>query len=439
MNVQLTDLSHLTSKTDVIAETGDKVTVFRIDAPSQDRTTKLRGITWWVKKKMVGQPSWEGLDKQGAVLDGRTQAAKRYSFVVVADSLSDVKHLRPDWDGFYDTKETLAVRKAVREHVTKEIDGILADSRKERKLSTLSEHREALKELPQISQQAVGQFIDEVQQKCPSISDSELSKTVEVFTKLEQARSGYDLLHRLAACSPDDLDKWNHLMEEWTADRAAMVLAELKRRLDLISELQKRVHDDQTDELHELQPLFAEGLWIFGPEYDSPDFIANRQMTTVLAKLLNVVPEAELTERRPDFIVLPDRSLNVFAADQFGNDGDVSGFRRILVIELKRGGFELTNDEMLQGQRYAQELRKSSGILGSTEFNVFVLGSKIATAEEITTGKFIRVQPMCFEAVLRRAHARTFNLHKKLETVRPVKVDSEVAQVVLESEQQFFE
>ena len=439
-NIQLVDLTHLTTTTDITAETGQVVTVHRIDAPSQDRTTKLRGITWWVNGKMVGLPSWEGLDKQGVILDGRTQAAKRHSFVVIANCLNDVKHRKPDWEGFYETREVLAIKKAVREHIVNEINGILADARKERKLSTLGEYREALRELPRVSQEAVGQFIDEVQQSCPSLTDTELSKAVEVFTKLEQARSGYDLLHKLADCSPTELDKWNRLMEEWTVDRAEIVLAELKRRLDLIAELQKRVNDKTSDELHELQPLFAEGLWIFGPEYDSPDFIANRQMATVLTQLLKVQPLPDVTERRPDFVVLPDRSLSVFAADGYA-DGEVTGFRKILVLELKRGGFALTNDEMQQGQRYAHELRKTPGVSASTTFQVFVLGSFVGDAEEIWSGKNreIHVLPMCFEAVLRRAQARTFNLQKKLEAVKPVKVkDQEVAQVVTETQADMF-
>lgn len=433
VKLKLTDLAHRTNTTIVKTDLGDDITVHRIESPSQDRTTKLRGITWWVNNKMVGQPSWEGLDKQGAILDGRTQAAKRYSFVVVADCLNDGKHIRDDWSGFYETNKTQAVRRTVREHIIGEINTLLSEFRKDRKMLALGEQRDCLKQLPRISQQAVGQFIDEVQQKCPSLTDSELTNTVAIFTKMETARSGYELLQKLAACSSDDLDKWNNLMEEWTVDRAQIVLAELKRRLDLITELQKRVHDKNTDELHELQPLFAEGLWIFGPEYDSPDFIANRQMTTVVAKLLNIIPEMELSARRPDFVVLPDQSLSVFAADGFGPDGDVTGFRKILIIELKRGGFCLTSDEMTQGQKYAHELRKSSGVMASTDFHVFVLGGEIGEAEELIVGKHIKVQPMCFEAVLRRAQARTFNLHKKLESTKASPTaDKEVDEVISE-------
>ena len=106
----------------------------------------------------------------------------------------------------------------------------------------------------------VGNFIDKVQQNCPTISQGDLIRTVQIFANLEQARSGYELLEKLAACSPEDLDTWNNLMEEWSASSAEIVLSELKKRLDLIDRLQQLVNVTTTDELHELQPLFARGL-----------------------------------------------------------------------------------------------------------------------------------------------------------------------------------
>ena len=59
----------------------------------------------------------------------------------------------------------------------------------------------------------------EVQEKCPTISDRDLSRTVQVLAKLEQkAGCGYDLLSQLAACSPDDSGhSGTRLMQRWTA------------------------------------------------------------------------------------------------------------------------------------------------------------------------------------------------------------------------------
>jgi len=221
------------------------ITVHEIESTQHERNTRFRGITWWVNKRMVGQSSWGGLDAKGAILDGRTTHARKYSFIIEADFLKpDVK---PDWSDFHDSKNSIKTREVARDHVTQRLHELLASSRKERKRDVLRQHRQALGQLPEISQKVVGQFIDEVQQNCPTLSEQDLTRTVTVLTKLEQSRSGYDLLERLSKCSPDDLDTWNRLMAEWTAGHAEIVLSELGRRLKLIDDLSKLVHDHNTD------------------------------------------------------------------------------------------------------------------------------------------------------------------------------------------------
>jgi hypothetical protein len=386
---------------------------------------------------MVGQPSWDGLDERGAILDGRTTAAKRYSFVIEADFLKpDVKH---DWTGFLDTQRSSAVREAVRTHVIKLLDDLLADTRKERKKAALEENRKALGELSRLSRKVLGQFVDEVQEKCPTLSQGDLARTVEVFTKMEQARSGFDLLQRLATCSPDDIDTWNRLMQEWTASNAEVVLRELGRRIDLIKQLQSLVNTATTDELHDLQPLFARGLWIFGPEYEAVDFASNRGMVSVIRNLLGGT-ETEVARLRPDLVALPDRSIGVYAADSYDESGEVAGVRKVLIVELKKGGFTITRDELRQGEDYAHEVRKANLVRADTEIIVYVLGASLGDdAQERTVGNTTKLIPMMYDTVLKRAHARTFNLQKKLEATQPrIDPDDEVEEVLSQPEQQEF-
>jgi len=81
--MQLLDIKNLQTST-VQIEGHGVVTVHQIDSETRDRTTHLRGICWWVKQRAVGNPSWGGLDGEGAYLDGRGSLARRYSFVVEA-------------------------------------------------------------------------------------------------------------------------------------------------------------------------------------------------------------------------------------------------------------------------------------------------------------------------------------------------------------------
>ena len=405
------------------------LTIHQIDALVQDRTTLLRGITWWVNRRMVGAPSWAGLDAQGAILDGRTSLAKRCSFIVEADFLKE--DVRADWTGLIESNRSIAARDAVQIFVHQALDGALSDTRREKKREALSKNRDTLSQLPGPSRRLIGRFVDQVQADCPSLSQGDLARAASVFANMEVARSGYELLGKLAACSPADIDTWNRLMEEWSADNAEIVLGELKRRLDLIERLQQLVDVATTDELHELQPLFARGLWIFGPEYESVDFTSNRAMATVIRSLLGATID-DPTARRPDLVALPDRSVCCYAADGFDDSGEVSHIRKVLVVELKKGGFELGIGELRQGEDYARELRKANLVSDATEIVVYVLGSRLAddASEDLKVGAII-TRPMTYERILKRAHARTFNLQQKLSEAEPdLRVDPDVEGVL---------
>jgi hypothetical protein len=289
-------------------------------------------------------------------------------------------------------------------------------------------------ELPTISQKAIGQFIDEVQEKCPTMSDRDLSRTVQVLAKLEQSRSGYELLTQLAACSPDDLDTWNSLMQQWTASNAEIVLNELDRRLKLIERMEKLVENPLADELHDLQPLFERGLWIFGPEFEAVDFRSNRGLGEVIGKFLGGAAYKPPL-RRPDFVVLPETSIGAYCADAYDTGGEINGIRKVAILELKNGGFCVTQKEADQARDYAKEIRKAGRVQPTTEIVAYVLGATLEDGlQSADYGGNTRIIPMVYQTVLRKAHQRTFNLQKRLRETTPTLVTDPEVEAVLRAD-----
>jgi hypothetical protein len=428
--VELMSLEGLKT-TQIGVEGHGTVTVHFIDSIEHYRSAKLRGITWWVNQRRVGEPSWDRLDDEGAYLDGRTEHAKKFSFIVMADFLTPGQDVKADWSDFHANQRTNAVRDAVHRYVIREIQAQLATTRKERKKSAIENSRELMGELPTISQKAIGQFIDEVQEKCPTMSDRDLSRTVQVLAKLERSRSGYELLTQLAACSPDDLDTWNSLMQKWTASNAEIVLNELDRRLKLIERMEKLVENPLADELHDLQPLFEQGLWIFGPEFEAVDFRSNRGLAEVIGKFLGGA-DYKPPLRRPDFVVLPDSSIGAYCADAYDTGGEINGIRKVAILELKKGGFCVTQKEADQARDYAKEIRKAGRVQPTTEIVAHVLGATLEDGlQSADYGGNTRIIPMVYQTVLRKAHQRTFNLQKRLRETHPtVATDPEVEAVL---------
>ena len=91
---------------------------------------------------------------------------------------------------------------------------------------------------------------------------------------------------------------------------------------------------------------------------------------------------------------------------------------------MKRGQFELTLDELDQARNYAVLLHSKGHVTNNTKIEAYVLGSSVANeVAEITHGENIRIKPLTYTVVLRKAHARTFNLIKKIKEVKNIQDD----------------
>jgi hypothetical protein len=388
------------------------VTVRRFETdPAASRSSKQNGIAWWVNRRVVGAPSWD--TGMGPLLDSRRAAAKRFTYVVAADALrTDVK---PDWTGFRPSQEVNKARRAVEDFVREDLRSLLLDDRREKKRIALQENKAALRPLPPISQDHIAAFLEEIQVRCPTITEKELSDSAEVLAKLEQARSGYSLLRKLAALQPHDLDGLNAILDEWSIEDAKKVLGELRYRLALIQRLESLVEDKKADELHDLQPLFERGLWIFGPEFETLEFTSNQSLATVIQNLLGGGSPAT-PRKRPDFVVLPDTSIGVYSRDAYDQRHEVAGLGAVVVVELKKGGFEVSHTQKDQALHYTRELRKSGKVNRTTRITAYVLGATVdPDAEDDHQVGETRVIARAYSTVLRQAHARTFHLAKRVE------------------------
>lgn len=411
---------------------GRTYTVHLLDSQRRSKSTHLHGITWWVNGKMVGAPSWNGLDEHGAILDGRSTPARTYSFVVVADELADF--VKSDWKAFEATDEVQTELKTVLGTINCWLQELMGGFRKERKQAAIRENASAVENMPSVARARIGRFVDNVLERCPSIKAEDLERTLEVFITMEGSRTGTEILQRLAACSAADIDTWNEIVSQWSAEDARTVLSELEWRLRLIHQLEGLVNSTNTDELHDLQPLFERGLWVFGPEFERIDFTSNRTLATILREHLGgsgtVIDRPKL---RPDFVVLPDRSLGVYSSDSYDANGEVDGLDHLLIVELKKGGFEITSQEVSQATMYAQYVRKGNRVRETASITVYVLGSKLHefAQEEVKTGDQIIVRPMQYDVFLKRAHARTFKLLEKIRSKHPeFLVDQDVEEAV---------
>ncbi len=414
-SVEMMDLKNKETE-ELLVDGLGAVLIHRVDSQKIGRTSQQHGVAWWVNRRLVGEQSWKGIDDT-TYLDARTSAGKRYTFVVEADILAD--EVMADWSWFKDSPNTKIVLSVVKQRILDLIRDLMEDVRRERKVAVIESRSEVVKKLSPMSRYIVGKFLTNIQIRCPTITPENLSQALDVLANLEASRSGYALLEQLAKLKKDELDKLNDLLKDWTVQAIQVVLDELRRRLSWIKQLESLAENAASDELHQIQPLFERGLWIFGPEFEGADFIANRWLATIIREFFKGDPTLLTTpERRPDIVTLSDSSISIYETPSYDERGEPDGVAKVLIIELKRGGFEITRKERQQAQDYANEIRKSGKIQRTTRITGFVLGSKVSddANEPVIEGETI-IYSRPYSTVLRQAHARTFNLLKRLEEV----------------------
>lgn len=393
-----------------------KIKIYHIDSRKADKTTKQHGIAWWVLNRAVGECKWSGSDLQ-KILDGRTSEAKRYTFIVQADFLKEVDAVLDDWSWF---KEENDIWKKVRASVQEKIRGIISDGskaeRETKKQSVIEKIGGVVNKLSPLGKERVQTFVYEVVDTCPNFGEQEIIQLSSILTKLEQTKSRYGLLEILHNQAPDDLDALHDVLSQWTIGMAKIVLDEIQNRLKLINELKAKIQVAGIDEVHELQPLFEKGLWMFGPQFESIEFTSNKGMTTVIRELFkNDKTKGSLN--RPDFVVLTDASVGFYARSSFDEDYNENGIEHVVIVDLKTTKLPLGSKEKDQVWKYVKELRLKGQIHNKTRVDGFVLGSEIEPGENnpTTQGDGVKIIPMLYDTILNRAEKRLLNLYAKVK------------------------
>lgn len=391
----------------------DPIAITAIDTARPDGNTNQHGVAWHVNGRLVGECSWKGPNGE-KFLDGRKSIAKRFTFLVRADALSDL--LKADWTGF-DAKNELYGR--VLEAVNLAILQFISEFFKEARAETFNEIKDnvqpVLRKLSPIEIENWEGFVKKTQEECFNISDELLEQLAMILANLLQAKSRFALLHKLSTYDPNQMDDLNDILSKWTLDMAKIVLDELEIRMLLVKDLKAKVNDTTTDELKDLQPLFERGLWIFGPEFESIHYTSNVGMTRVLKTLFNIDDTG--SRNRPDFVVLPDSTVGIYSVPAFDDEGGGEiGIDRVVIVELKKPGITLGSDQREQAMKYVRELKSKSAIQNNTKVVCYVLGSTIdpLDAEPSTQGN-TRVIPMTYNTVVARSESRLLNLKKKVE------------------------
>jgi hypothetical protein len=396
---------------------GRSATVIVIDSTRLNHSSVHQGIAFWVQRRLVGSPSWAV--GQIANFDGRTRFARRYK--VIVDTQGYESDVEQDWTAFRATDAVRELYRATAEHIGKVAQERVSEVIEAASEDALAQNRSELATLGRGARLEVAEFTKVVAQAHPTISPDFLATAVKAVIYLEKTKSGAALLQKLSALPPDDVDGLDRLLTEWTVKDALRVLDEIDSRITVIEAIRRLAADPQTDELHTLHPLILRSRWLFGPEFESQEYCSNVTLQTVARELFKSSEAQFINERhRPDIVVLPEKTTwQMTGIESFDlSDPTLTQIQHVLVIELKKGGFELTRKEVNQADGYVQDIASSGAISGTPFICAWVVGQKIAAGVErdkrLGYPEYGRVRAATFGSLVDTANARLLKLRNAL-------------------------
>lgn len=414
----LEDLKGFLDETPIeIPETAIKLKARFFDSHKAMRKSIYQGIAFWQGGRLVGEPSW--ILGQEMILDGRTNLAKRYTVVISTDDLAE--DVKEDWSGFKNTEIMKKVYEAVSTYVNEKIAELSRSSIDETKAIIKQEFKEKLKDASPLTLYEIDEVIENISISSPKARQESVMIAVDAIINLEKSKSGRELLQKLAKYNEDDIDGLNKILTKWTVKDALTVLDEIDNRLRIIEAIRKLSKDSTIDELHILHPLVTEARWLFGPEYDSAEYTSNRQLQTVIKELFKgkAIERKDINyKKRPDIVCLENSTMAITSTEEFSDQTELLTINKVLIIELKRGGFKVTRDERTQAQNYTEDILSS---FPDAKINAYVVGDSIGdNVQRITTvgnNEAGKVFVSTFAQLVDTAEKRLFGLRQKLSSM----------------------
>lgn len=389
--------------------------LYFIDTTKSGKKSIFQGIAFWQSGRLVGEPSWTLGNIN--VLDGRTSLAKRYTVVVKTNDLGG--DIKDDWSGFNKSERMDLVYKEVEKTLNLCFEEISSTTLSSFKENFSQPVKDAIAKFNPLAKQEFDETLASIVYQNPKARQESIDIAAQAIINLEKTKNGQELLEKLAGLSEQDVEGLNTILSKWSIKDAAAVLNEIDRRLSIITAIRKLASDKNTDELHVLHPLITEARWLFGPEYESSEYIFNRQLGTAVEKLFGkdktYQPKINY-KKRPDLICLPDSSFSITGIEDSSNDIALVQLRKVLIIELKRGGFNISRAERDQIQGYVEDLH-SSNLGKDCDFTAFAVGysldRNISTQTSVCEGHG-RIYITTYDQLIDTAEKRMFGLREKL-------------------------
>ena len=375
------------------------------------------GIAFWQGGRLIGQPSW--ILGNESIADKRTRAGKEYSVIVKADDLADF--VQEDWSGF--RQDRIEELQPIFSEVSNRYIDYCRKINKENYDLTRDELKKEFSDELQSSSPLVKHEFEEaipaILDTLPNAPKTAIKAALAVVLQLGKKRGGTELLQKLSSMDGESVENLNTILEEWTVQDIYVVLDEIDKRIRTVEAIAKLATDKNTPELSVLHQLVTEARWLFGPEFDSPEYASNQWLSTTAKKILKKqvdITRLTVPRKRPDIVLLDDFTVSLTGTERFDSEqGSLSFTDRILLIELKKGASVITRDDRNQLVEYVEEMYAASQHK-TISIEAFVVGYDVANnvSDQKACNDHAKIYVRTYAHLIDSAKRRLFNLRNSL-------------------------
>ncbi|MCI5157060.1 MAG: ATP-binding protein [Candidatus Electrothrix sp. AUS1_2] len=319
----------------------------RFTISSQNKKLRQSGIAIRVDGKIIGRPSFFGLDKAE---DFPPKLLNKLYGEIEADGLSD--HVTADWGALIENSELLRkveetlqpiLREKFQEEYGREIN--LAQARLKKKIN------DRLASLPEYKREYADKAIKKILHRYYGEPESKLEPIVNVVLDALERSDYREVIEHLYEASNADIATIAEVLNEFGLVELAVMADQTNSRLTFLDSLEQICDENKTLE-ESVHKAIENNLWTIGHEYTL--FSSNKTLKKQIEEYLDKEYKGEIGELRPDLL------LNENILQEY------------LLIEFKRPNHTLRYQDYQQATRY----RNDFGRYTDKKIRVILIGGK---------------------------------------------------------------
>ncbi len=321
----------------------------RCTVSDQKRKLRKPGISIRVDGKIVGEPSFFGLDQADDI--PRKLLDKCFGEIDLAGCSEDVT---ADWGALIEGSAT-------ERQLTENIQPILREQLKsvygqEMHLAQARLRKKALErisKLPEKRREFADKAIKKILDRFYQEPEDKLEPVVNVLLDALERNDYRIVLEHINSARHSEVSRFAEALEEFGFVEMALVVEQSNNRLDFLNYLEEICSRPETLESH-VHKAIEGSLWLFGIEYSL--FSSNMTLKRQIEEYLGKKYKGDRAEKRPDLFLTEN----------------LNGER--LLIEFKRPSHALVFEDYQQATAYRNDFHKN-GI--DQQINVVVIGGKL--------------------------------------------------------------